>query len=167
VLIVQHMPPMFTAELSTRLAAQTGLDVAEAVDGETVRPGVVRIAPGGLHMLVTGRASAARLRLDAATPVHSVRPAVDPLFTTAAAVYGDRVLGVILTGMGVDGTQGARAIVDAGGEVIAQDEATSVVWGMPGSVVNAGLACEELPLDRIGHAVRRHIHTPGAVAHAS
>ena len=155
VLIVQHMPPMFTAELARRLAEQCRLDVAEAGDGEVLQAGMVRVAPGGLHLEVARAGAQVVTRLTAAPPVNNCRPAVDPLFTSAAKAYGGRLVGVVLTGMGNDGTVGARAVVEAGGTVVAQDEETSVVWGMPGSVVAAGLAAEVLPLPMIGSTVRR------------
>jgi two-component system chemotaxis response regulator CheB len=155
--LVQHMPPMFTAQLACRLADQTGLDVAEAVEGETVTSGMIRMAPGGLHMEIHRPGAEAEIRLTATPPIHHVRPAADPMFASAARAFQGNLLGLILTGMGTDGVGGARAIVEAGGEVLVQDEATSVVWGMPGAVASAGYATSMLPLARIGGAVRHRL----------
>lgn len=149
VLVVQHMPPVFTRFLAERLAGQSRLAVREGEQGALVEPGTVWIAPGNFHMLLTREGEATRLRLTEDPPENSCRPAVDPLFRSAAALYAQRTLGLVLTGMGHDGMQGADAIRRAGGQVLAQDEATSVVWGMPGAVVGAGLADQVLPLDRV------------------
>lgn len=150
VLIVQHMPAFFTAQLAERLTKTCGRDVREAVDGSPLEGGEILLAPGGRHLAVAGDAAAPRVRLGDDPPEQSCRPAADVLFRTAAKVWGDGVLGVVLTGMGRDGLAGARAIVEAGGTVIAQDEFSSVVWGMPGEVAKAGLADAVLPLARIG-----------------
>ncbi|MFM7245795.1 MAG: chemotaxis-specific protein-glutamate methyltransferase CheB, partial [Planctomycetaceae bacterium] len=130
-LIVQHMPAFFTAHLAERLAKTAGLPVREATDGEVVRAGEVLLAPGGRHLELVGDAVQARVRLTDAPPENSCRPAADVLFRTAARVWGGGTLGVVLTGMGRDGLAGSREIVAAGGSVIAQDEFSSVVWGMP------------------------------------
>jgi two-component system chemotaxis response regulator CheB len=153
VLIVQHMPAFFTAQLAERLSAICGHEVREARDGSPISPGDILLAPGGRHLAVAGNAEAARVRLTDEPPENSCRPAADVLFRTAARVWGGGVLGVILTGMGRDGLAGARAIVEAGGTVLAQDEFSSVVWGMPGEVAKAGLADAVLPLARIGPEV--------------
>lgn len=150
VLIVQHMPAFFTAQLAERLTKLSGATVREAQDGAPLRPGDILLAPGGRHLAVAGDGRAARVRLTDEAPENSCRPAADVLFRTAAKVWGAGTLGVVLTGMGRDGLAGSRAIVAAGGEVIAQDEFTSVVWGMPGEVVRAGLADAVLPLAQIG-----------------
>jgi two-component system, chemotaxis family, protein-glutamate methylesterase/glutaminase len=150
VLIVQHMPAFFTAQLAERLTKTCGRDVREAADGTPLGGGEILLAPGGRHLAVAGDAAAPRVRLGDEPPEQSCRPAADVLFRTAAKVWGDGVLGVVLTGMGRDGLAGARAIVEAGGTVIAQDEFSSVVWGMPGEVAKAGLADAVLPLARIG-----------------
>ena len=150
VLIVQHMPPFFTAQLAERLGKLTGTHVREAEDGSPLRPGEILLAPGGRHLAVAGDADSPRARLTDEPPENSCRPAADVLFRTAAKVWGAGALGVVLTGMGRDGLAGSRAIVEAGGEVIAQDEFTSVVWGMPGEIVRAGLADAVLPLGQIG-----------------
>ena len=150
VLIVQHMPAFFTTQLAERLTKTCGRDVREATDGSPLRGGEILLAPGGRHLAVAGDAAAPRVRLTDDPPEQSCRPAADVLFRTAAKVWGDGVLGVVLTGMGRDGLAGARAIVEAGGTVIAQDEVSSVVWGMPGEVAKAGLADAVLPLAQIG-----------------
>lgn len=157
VLVTQHMPIGFTEPLARHLCMRTGLDVAEAIDGVPLHPGSVRIAPGGRHLVVAERAGELVGRLNDAAPVHHCRPAVDPLFMSAARTKGAAVLGVILTGMGSDGADGAGQIVAAGGEVLAQDAATSVVWGMPGAVATAGHASEVLPIEELAGAVRRRI----------
>jgi two-component system chemotaxis response regulator CheB len=155
VLITQHMPPTFTTILAEHLARITGRVVREAVDGEPVVQGRVYLAPGGLHMRVRRQDGNAVIALDNGVPVHFCKPAVDPLFSSAAEVWGNAAFGVILTGMGSDGTDGAADIVAAGGAVIAQDEETSVVWGMPGSVAEAGLCSAILPLNDIGPKIVR------------
>ena len=163
VLIVQHMPPVFTAVFAEHLGARTGIPAAEGKMDEPVLPGRIYVAPGGRHMRLagaTGRDLA--IRLDDGPAVNFCRPAVDVLFQDAAALYGPATLSVILTGMGSDGTNGARALVEAGGAVLAQDEATSTVWGMPGSVAKAGLAQAILPLPEIGPALRTLITGLGA-----
>ena len=155
VLITQHMPPTFTTILAEHLARVSGRVVREAVDGEPVVPGRVYLAPGGLHMRVRRQDGNAVIALDNGAPVHFCKPAVDPLFSSAAEVWGNAAFGVILTGMGSDGTDGAADIVAAGGAIIAQDEETSVVWGMPGSVAEAGLCSAVLPLNDIGPKIVR------------
>ena len=153
VLITQHMPPTFTAILAEHLSRASAKTVREAVNGEPVLAGTVYLAPGGKHMKVARRDGTAVIVLDDSAPVHFCKPAVDPLFASAAEVWGAWNLALILTGMGTDGTDGAAAIVAAGGSVIAQDEATSVVWGMPGSAVEAGVCSAVLPLEQIGPKV--------------
>ena len=154
ILITQHMPPTFSMILAEHLARLSGRPVREAEDGEAVLSGRVYVAPGGRHMRVTrGGDGSALITLDNGAPVHFCRPAVDSLFSSAAAVWGGWVLGVILTGMGNDGTRGAADIVAAGGGIIAQDAASSVVWGMPGSAVQAKLCSAVLPLDDIAAKV--------------
>ncbi|MFN4242806.1 MAG: chemotaxis response regulator protein-glutamate methylesterase [Tepidisphaerales bacterium] len=161
VLVVQHMPPVFTRLLADRLAATCQMPVHEGAAGMRVEPGHIYIAPGGYHMVVKRDASG-QVVIDTNTdpPENSCRPAVDVLFRSVARVYGGRVLCAVLTGMGHDGMRGAEVIRDAGGFVIAQDEATSVVWGMPGAVVHAGLADEVLPLDAIADALVRRCRPP-------
>lgn len=155
VVIVQHMPPVFTTMLAQRLDNLSGLHVAEAQDGETARGGNVYLAPGGHHVEVRRGAGGLVLTLSGAAPENSCRPAVDVLFRTAAAATQGRLLGVVLTGMGQDGLIGARHIRTAGGAVLAQDEATSVVWGMPGFVARNDLANRVLPLEQIAPAITR------------
>ncbi|MCC5978391.1 MAG: chemotaxis-specific protein-glutamate methyltransferase CheB [Salinarimonas sp.] len=158
VLVVQHMPPVFTAVFAEHLGAQTGLPAAEAKDGEALQAGRIYVAPGGKHMgLRRNGGASVVLRLDDGAPVNFCKPAVDVLFFDAATIFGAQVLSVVLTGMGSDGTHGARAIGEAGGAVIVQDEATSTVWGMPGSIARAGLAHEILPLRDLAGAAKRYI----------
>jgi len=157
VMIVQHMPPVFTAVFAEHLGARTGLPAAEGRADERLMPGRIYVAPGGRHMGLTGTPGEPAIRLDDGPAVNFCRPAVDVLFLDAAAMFGAAALSVILTGMGSDGTAGVRALGDAGGIVLAQDEATSTVWGMPGSVAKAGLAHAVLPLAEIGPALRANL----------
>ncbi len=154
VVIVQHMPPMFTGLLANRLDQRCGLSVAEASDGDVLRPGSVLIAPGGRHLTLTRVGGLTRVRLTDDPPENFCRPAVDPLFRTAAEVYGSGLLAVVLTGMGQDGRRGAEVVRQRAGRVLAQDAATSTVWGMPGAVAEAGLAERVLPLGSVAGAVQ-------------
>jgi two-component system chemotaxis response regulator CheB len=149
VLITQHMPPTFTTILAEHLARASGRSAREPADGEAIVPGTIFLAPGGRHMLVARRNNAPVIALDDGPLINFCKPAVDPLFASASRIWGNAICAVILTGMGSDGTVGAREIVAAGGSIIAQDEATSVVWGMPGSATNAGVCSAVLPLDQI------------------
>lgn len=149
IFIVQHMPADFTALLAARLSATGVMTVKEAEEGEIAEPGVAYIAPGGLHMTISRPGTKTIIHLNTEPPENSCRPAVDVLFRTAAQVYGSSLLAVMLTGMGYDGLKGSQVIKEKGGQVIAQDEATSVIWGMPGAVVQAGLADGVLPIDKI------------------
>jgi two-component system chemotaxis response regulator CheB len=155
VLITQHMPPTFTAVLAEHLARVSKFPVREASDGEEVNAGAIYLAPGGKHMKVERRDGTAVIAIDDGPMVNFCKPAVDPLFASAAQVWGNKVLALVLTGMGSDGLAGAKEIVAAGGHVIAQDEETSVVWGMPGQVTNAGLCSAVLPLPEIGGRITR------------
>lgn len=155
ILIVQHMPPVFTRLLAERLAGRCRMPVAEAVAGAVVRPGQVWIAPGDHHMTVLREGATIRLCADQGPPENSCRPAADSLFRSAAAAYGAATLAVVLTGMGQDGLRGAQAVREAGGRVLVQDAATSVVWGMPGAVAHAGLANAILPLERLADEIVR------------
>jgi len=155
VLITQHMPPTFTAVLAEHLARVSKFPVREATDGEEVNAGAIYLAPGGKHMKVERRDGAAVIAIDDGPMVNFCKPAVDPLFASAAQVWGNKVLALVLTGMGSDGLAGAKEIVAAGGYVIAQDEETSVVWGMPGQVTTAGLCSAVLPLPEIGGRITR------------
>jgi two-component system chemotaxis response regulator CheB len=149
VLITQHMPPTFTAVLAEHLARVAKRPVREAVDGEEVNAGTIYLAPGGKHMKVARRDGIAVIALDDGPMINFCKPAVDPLFSSAASVWGYKAMALVLTGMGSDGLMGAKALVAAGGHVMAQDEATSVVWGMPGQVAHAGLCSAVLPLKEI------------------
>jgi two-component system chemotaxis response regulator CheB len=155
VLITQHMPATFTTILAEHLSRASAKPVREALDGEPVLAGTIYLAPGGRHMRVARRNGTAVAVLDDGPPINFCKPAVDPLFSSAAEVWGTWNLALILTGMGTDGTHGAADIVAAGGSVIAQDEASSVIWGMPGSAVEAGVCSAVLPLDQIGPKVVR------------
>jgi len=155
ILLVQHMPQMFTRFLAERLNGQTPLSVVEAVDGQPLKPGVVYVAPGDFHLTVKKRTGMVVTMLDQAPPQNSHRPSADVLFKSVAETYGPRGLALVLTGMGQDGVQGAEEITRAGGRVLVQDEATSVVWEMPGLVVNAGLADAVLPLGQIAGELQR------------
>lgn len=147
ILVVQHMPSAtFTEALAASLASASGMTVLHAKSASRVRPGQVWIAAGGQHLAVTRGADGPVLRLTDDPPLNACRPAVDVLFNTAAKAYGPGVLGVLLTGMGKDGLAGAHAITQAQGDVIVQDEASSVVWGMPGAVAEAGLAAVVAPI---------------------
>lgn len=161
VLLVQHMPPTFTALLAEQLGRVTGLPSAEARDGEEVKPGRIYVAPGGLHLTVAKEDRAVVARLRDTPPEHFCRPAVDPLFRSVAQVFGAASLGVVLTGMGSDGGLGAGAISDVGGSVLIQDEETSIVWGMPGAVRAAGACAAVLPLARIGARVSELLRGSG------
>lgn len=151
VLVTQHMPPIFTTMFAQRLARESCLPCDEARDGEALQPGRIYVAPGDHHLTVVGggltRSPALRITSD--PPEHHCRPAADPMFRTAAQAFPNGVLAVVLTGMGDDGRQGCRAVAASGGRVIVQDETTSVVWGMPGSVVASGIPCSIIPLQSI------------------
>ena len=149
VLITQHMPPTFTTILAEHLARSSHRPAHEAVHGEIVKPGQIYVAPGGRHMRVTRHGADAVIVLDDGPPVNFCKPAVDPLFTSGIDVWQGGVLALVLTGMGSDGMRGGKQVVAAGGNVIAQDEASSVVWGMPGAVANAGICAAVLPLGQI------------------
>jgi two-component system chemotaxis response regulator CheB len=149
VLITQHMPPTFTTILAEHLARASNRPAREAIDGEAVKAGHIYLAPGGRHMRVVRHGTEAVIALDDGPAVNFCKPAVDPLFTSAIDVWQGSVLALVLTGMGSDGMRGGKDIVAAGGSVIAQDEATSVVWGMPGAAANAGICAAVLPLNQI------------------
>jgi two-component system chemotaxis response regulator CheB len=153
IFIVQHMPPSFTALLAARLSAAGVMTVKEAEEGEIALPGTGYIAPGGLHMTLEKSGTKTIIHLNTEPPENSCRPAVDVLFRAAAEVYGGGVLAVMLTGMGYDGLKGSQAIAAKGGQIIAQDEASSVVWGMPGAVVQAGLANAVLPIEKMADEI--------------
>ncbi|HEV7962140.1 MAG TPA: chemotaxis response regulator protein-glutamate methylesterase [Actinoplanes sp.] len=156
VVVTQHMPPVFTRMFAERLDRSVSLTVVEAAEGMELAAGTVYIAPGDKHLLLRRRGAGTVTQLSSAPPENSCRPAVDVMFRSVAALYGPATYAAVLTGMGHDGRGGAKVLRDAGAEVLAQDEASSVVWGMPGAVVGAGLADEVLPLDKIaGYLVTR------------
>ncbi len=150
VLITQHMPATFTAILAEHLARASGMKCAEAIDGEPLRGRQIYVAPGGFHMIVEAKDTENLVRLTTTPPESFCRPAVDPMLRSIAETFGALALVIILTGMGQDGLQGCKAVTAAGGTVIAQDQATSVVWGMPGVVATAGLCSAVLPIAEIG-----------------
>ena len=153
ILIVQHMPPTFTPMLAKHLAQDTGRPCSEAIDGGMIERGHTYVAPGDYHLLVDKQADQMITRLNQGPKEHYCRPSVNPLFESAADWYRKSLLAVMLTGMGDDGIEGTRKVVGSGGQVIAQDEASSVVWGMPGAVVNENLAQSVLPLDEIASEI--------------
>ncbi len=155
ILIVQHMPAAFTPVFAEKLEAAIGKHCREAREGDVLANGTVLLAPGDKHMRVARVPAGRMIHLDQGEPVNYCRPAADPLFETAAAAYGSRLLCVVLTGMGHDGRAGAGKVVEAGGRVIVQDEATSVVWGMPGSVAQAGHAEAVKPLKELSQLALR------------
>jgi two-component system chemotaxis response regulator CheB len=157
VLVVQHMPPLFTRLLAERLHAICHLPVAEAAQGDLVESGKILLAPGNFHLRVASTGGSVRACLDQSLPLNSCRPAVDALFTSIGEIYGGAVIAVILTGMGQDGLRGAEILHAHGASVLAQDEASSVVWGMPGAVVNAGIADCVLRLDQVVPEILRRI----------
>ena len=149
IFIVQHMPPLFTALLAERLNGACRMAVHEARQGEAVEAGVVYIAPGGFHMTPTRRGLKTTIEINDQPPENSCRPSVDVLFRAVAGLYGPETLAVVLTGMGSDGLKGSQVIHQLGGKIIAQDEASSVIWGMPGAVVGSGIADAVLSIDQI------------------
>jgi two-component system chemotaxis response regulator CheB len=157
IVIVQHMPPVFTRHLANRLNQECALTVREAAAGEALQCGEVLIAPGDFHLEIQRQGVAIRTMLQQGPPENSCRPAVDVLFRSAAKVYGTGLQAVVLTGMGQDGKRGAESIVQAGGTVIAQDEASSVVWGMPRAVTEAGLANKVVSLQLISDELLRRV----------
>ncbi|GIF06050.1 chemotaxis response regulator protein-glutamate methylesterase of group 1 operon [Actinoplanes siamensis] len=157
VVITQHMPPVFTKMFAERLDRSTPLRVVEAGDGMELAAGTVYIAPGDRHLIFNRRGTATLTQLSNAPQENSCRPAVDVMFRSVAALYGGTAFAAVLTGMGQDGRGGAKVLRDAGAEILAQDEASSVVWGMPGAVAGAGLADEILPLDRIAGALLNRV----------
>jgi two-component system chemotaxis response regulator CheB len=155
IVVVQHMPPLFTRLLAERLDKLSSIAIREGAEGDVLQPGHAWIAPGDFHMKLAREGKAVRLTMSQEAPQNSCRPAVDVLFESVAQVYGANALAVVLTGMGSDGVRGAQRIKEAGGQVIAQDEATSVVWGMPGQVAAAGLAEGVFPLQEIAGEIDR------------
>lgn len=157
IVIVQHMPPVFTKNLSERLNHKSAIRVSEGVAGEAIQPGQAYIAPGGHHMILERKGTKILLQMHDEMPENSCRPAVDVLFRSVADVYGAGTLAVILTGMGQDGLRGCERIHAAGGQILAQDEASSVVWGMPGFVARAGLAEKLVALQQMAPTILRQV----------
>ncbi len=157
IVIVQHMPPTFTGILAKSLSKQSRIEVGEGFDGAVLKPGKAWIAPGNFHMTIGGNLLSKTLELNQDSPENSCRPAVDTLFRSVARTYGASSLSIVLTGMGKDGLRGAGDIINNGGRVFVQDEESSVVWGMPGYVAEAGLAEKILPLDQIAPAILREM----------
>jgi two-component system chemotaxis response regulator CheB len=151
IVVVQHMPPVFTKMFAERLNRTCALEVVEAAGEEQVRPGAVYIAPGDFHLEVVRSGAAVLTKVQTGPPENFCRPAVDVLFRSVAKAYGGKVLATVLTGMGQDGKRGAEVLHAEGAEIVAQDEATSVVWGMPGAVTHAGLSDVVLPLPEIAN----------------
>jgi two-component system, chemotaxis family, protein-glutamate methylesterase/glutaminase len=158
VLIVQHMPALFTRLLAERLCSSCHLPVEEASDGQSVAPGKILIAPGGFHLQVELSGAEVRVHLNQSPPQNFCRPAVDALFSSIAEVYGGAVIAMILTGMGHDGLRGSEILKAHGAAILAQDEASSVVWGMPGAVVSSGIADRVLPLDQLVPEILRRLN---------
>jgi two-component system chemotaxis response regulator CheB len=157
IVVVQHMPPIFTRLLAERLASRSAIPIEEGSAGIVLSAGHVWIAPGNFHMKVIRVGLSSRLNLNQGPPENSCRPAVDVLFRSVAAAYGANVLGVVMTGMGSDGVLGAQDIRDAGGDVIIQDEASSVVWGMPALVHASGLDDGAFPVDHLAAEITRRV----------
>jgi chemotaxis response regulator CheB len=155
IVLVQHMPPVFTSNLAQSLRGVSKLRIREAAEGDVLEPGLVLIAPGDFHMALKRREHSAQVILHRGEPENFCRPAVDVLFRSVAELYGAGALAVVLTGMGQDGLLGAQRIRAAGGQILAQDEASSVVWGMPGAIARAGLADAVLPLENLAAEVLR------------
>ncbi|BBF91664.1 protein-glutamate methylesterase/protein-glutamine glutaminase [Blastochloris tepida] len=155
IIITQHMPPTFTTILAEHLGRASGRPAHEGIDGEPITAGTIYVAPGGRHMVIKRVNNVPVIGLEDGPPVNYCKPAVDPLFASAADAYGAGLLAVVLTGMGSDGAHGAGDVVAHGGGVIAQDEATSVVWGMPGATAHSGVCSAVLPLNDIAPRIIR------------
>lgn len=160
-ILTQHMPATFTKILAQHIEQQSGIPSCEGAEGMRLEKGRLYVAPGGLHMELAEKDGGAIIHLSDAPPENFCKPAVDPMMRSAVKIYGRKVLGVILTGMGQDGLVGGRALTEAGGRLVAQDEASSVVWGMPGAVAMAGLCSAVLPLKDLGPWVRNAAMSPG------
>lgn len=157
IVVTQHMPPTFTKILANHIQQNTGVEAFEGEEGMRLERGKIYVAPGGYHMLFERKGIDVVIHLDEGPQENFCRPAVDPMFRSLIAIYGQKVFGIILTGMGNDGLQGCQNLVDIGGRMIAQDEDSSVVWGMPGAVARAGICTEVLPLEQVGPWVRKEI----------
>jgi two-component system, chemotaxis family, protein-glutamate methylesterase/glutaminase len=156
-LIVQHMPPLFTKLMAERLASKCKIRVEEAVAGVAIEPGQAWIAPGNFHLVVKRERNIVRLAIHQAPPENSCRPSVDVLFASLAQVYQNRAMAIVLTGMGQDGLRGCQYIREAGGQILVQDKDSSVVWGMPGAIVDAGLADGVFPLHQMADEIIRKL----------
>lgn len=155
ILITQHMPPTFTAILAEHITRIAGLAAKEATQGEKINGGMIYIAPGDWHMLIDSKGGERYVQLEQGEPENFCRPAVDPMFRSIVKAYGKKVLACVLTGMGADGAKGGKVVAEAGGTVIAQDEASSVVWGMPGATAQTGVCSAVLPIDEIGSYIQK------------
>ncbi|MGY6038774.1 protein-glutamate methylesterase/protein-glutamine glutaminase [Aeromonas sp. AE23HZ002T15] len=153
ILLIQHMPATFTAAFAARLNGLCQIGVKEAEDGDVLKPGHAYLAPGGKQMLLEGRGPGSRIRILEGNDKVNYKPCVDITFASAAKIYGDKVLAIVLTGMGADGRDGARLLKEQGATIWAQDEASCVVYGMPQAVAKAGIASESLPLDRVAQRI--------------
>ena len=162
IFITQHMPATFTAILAEHIQRVSGVECAEGRDHERVTPNRIYLAPGEYHMVIDGDSRGPFIRINQDPPENYCRPAVDPMFRSIAKLYGVKALSVVLTGMGKDGKLGGQTIIDAGGTVIAQDEPTSVVWGMPGAAATAGICSAVLPLDQIAPKITKMLKGVGA-----
>ena len=163
IVIVQHMPPVFTKYLAQRLDTASRIRVREAANGDMLEPGLALVAPGDHHMTLRRTAAGMSVSLDQSAPVHFCRPAVDVLFKSVCDNYGGDTLAVVLTGMGHDGRDGCALLKQKGAHVMIQDQATSVVWGMPGAVHASGLADTVLPIEAIGDAIAQHSGLSGRI----
>lgn len=167
ILVVQHMPPVFTRMLAERLDSQSRLRVKEGITGVPIEPGQVWIAPGDYHMTLERTIAGIRLGVYQGELENSCRPSADALFRSAAEIYGAHTLAVVMTGMGQDGLAGSARIREVGGQVLAQDQASSVVWGMPGSVIKAGLADQVQPLSKMAEGIANRVaYRPSAWSRA-
>ena len=155
ILITQHMPQTFTGIFANHIARATGVEAHEGQHNEVIHAGQIYVAPGGRHMIIDRQEAKPVIRLTDGPEINFCKPAVDPLFESVARIYGSASLAVVFTGMGADGAMGAVKIADAGGSVIAQDEASSVVWGMPGATAKAGACSAVLPLDKISKEITK------------
>ena len=162
VVMTQHMPPTFTPILAQHITNLGGMPCAEAQEGEPLAPGRIYLAPGDHHLLINAARAGLQARLSSDPPENFCRPSVDPMLRSAAAACDGRVLVAMLTGMGQDGLAGTRRVIEAGGSAVAQDEATSVVWGMPGAIAQAGLCHAVLPLPRIAAKLLELLRMPRA-----
>lgn len=155
ILVTQHLPPSFMSYFATQLAVLGGRPCEVACDRMRIRPGRIIVAPGDAHMRVVRMSEGAAIRLTHEKATSGCMPSVDPMFESVAEVFGNRALGVVLSGMGRDGCEGAKDLIDCGARVLVQDRASSVVWGMPGAVANAGRASAVMPPDEIGRLIAR------------